>query len=127
MTFKIIWQDVALLSAIALYVFVGVMTKYTYYQVAAVTQLAETATYMEANPAARKIIDMKYGIIISQVVATGILLGAYVTCRANRLASMETMLIFNCYTMAIVWLFTWNFLNDLPVYLQVLRSVRGGG
>lgn len=116
---NIIWQDILLLSAIVLYAGTGVMTRYVYFTTAKLTEHAE---YVESNPQARQLLDMRYGIVVAQVIVVGILLGCYASARASRLDSLATMYIFNSLTFAVAWLFVWNFLNDLPVFIKVVMG-----
>lgn len=114
---KIIWNDVALVICIGIYFFIGFMTKYVYHSLETLTESAE---YVEANPVARARLDIKYYILVVNVVVSGFLLGTYLTCRKYRLRSIYTMLNFNCLTMSICYMFIWNFVNDLPIFLAVV-------
>ena len=119
---KIYWQDVVMIIAMLSYVGVGVSTRMIISKVAGVEGFAQVAKELESNPVARRVIDVRYGLMITMAVAMSILMGIYYLMRRRWIRTKKEVdyLGWSHFTIALVFLFVHNLLNDLPILIGMI-------
>ena len=118
---KIIWQDIAFLVGMILYISVGISTKFVVTTVGAYTQLAQE---LEGNPIARAVVDTRYYFTMMQWLAISFFSGVYVMMRRKQLGGVldKNNQLLTFYVIALLVLFGQNLANDLPVAIKLFMG-----